>query len=480
MVVNYEDIKNIFIELRKFYTEEDNLLVKEARRRHNSTHIQGITYGVIFYWTMFWFSEILLQVFIREVGGIPYPMQYYIPFLSPSNPYFHLTNAIFQNILFFAGLTVMAGSDCMIIMFAFQFRSELVSLEEVISKLEDIEIYKKNKDILITAYRMHLKLLNMFQQLSDVYFYMSFSQVLSTFIGTTFLFYVVVMYGLDIAHFIIIVVVICQIFILCLFGEIIFAKMSALPNALYLTKWYEFTPKDKWKLLYILHNAQRPCGLKAVGIVDVSIYTFVESFVFCAGFMAISASDCMIIMFAFQFRSELVSLEEVIAKLEDTEVYKENRDILITAYRMHLKLLNMFHHLTDMLFYMSFSQILSTFIGTTFLFYVVFMYGLDIAHTVIIVMVICQIFTFCLFGEIIFAKMSELPNAFYLTKWYDFAPEDKWKLLHILHNAQKPCGLKAVGIVDVSIYTFVELVKLSGSYCAIIHALSNKGTSTGQ
>ncbi|XP_059612695.1 odorant receptor 85b-like [Phlebotomus argentipes] len=288
LVVHCENLKIIFSQLRKFYTEDDNLLVKDVRRRHNSAHIHGITYGVIAYWIMLWFSEILLQVFIRQVGGLPYPMQYYIPFLSPDNLYFHLTNTVFQCFIFCATLTAIGTSDCMIIMFAFQLRSELVSLEEVISKLEHIEMYKEHQDILKTAYRMHLKLLNMFHELSDILFYMSFSQILSTFIGTTFLFYVVVMYGLDIAHFIIIVVVICQIFTFCLFGEIIFAKMSAFPNAFYLTKWYEFTPEDKWNLLHILHNAQKPCGLKAVGIVDVSIYTFVE-------LVKLSGSYCAII-----------------------------------------------------------------------------------------------------------------------------------------------------------------------------------------
>lgn len=224
----------------------------------------------------FWFAEIFLQAFIRRLGGIEFPMQYTIPFISEDNPAFYVINSSVQNFIFYAALTVMSLSDVMVIMIAFQFRSELVSLAEVIATLDDIHVYKQRDGILFDVYRMHWNILHLFNVLSNMYFYMSFSQVTSSFHGICFLFYAVFVHGFDISSLIIILVVFCQIFILCLFGEILFAKTSALPNALYLTKWYEFKPRDKRDFLFILQHTQKPCGIKAAGIVDVSIYTFVE------------------------------------------------------------------------------------------------------------------------------------------------------------------------------------------------------------
>ncbi|XP_059617782.1 putative odorant receptor 83c [Phlebotomus argentipes] len=292
MVINYQDFEELFQELKKFYTSTEHQLITDARNRHNATHIRGITYGVVSYWISFWFAEIFLQAFIRRLGGIEFPMQYYIPFISEDSPYFFIVNFLMQNFTFIASLTVMSLTDVMVFMVAFQFRSELVCLAEVISKLDDIEVYKAREGILLDIYRMHHNMLHLFNVLSNMFFYMSFFQVVSSFEGLCFLFYAFFVHGFDISSPIIIFVVFCQIFIFCLFGEILFTKTAALSNALYHTKWYEFTPHDKRDFVFILQNAQRPCSIKAAGIVDVSIYTFVEvlklSGSYCAIFYALT------------------------------------------------------------------------------------------------------------------------------------------------------------------------------------------------
>ncbi|GAB0093305.1 hypothetical protein DMENIID0001_083880 [Sergentomyia squamirostris] len=292
LVFNYDDFKELFGELKKFYTAKDHPMVMDARNRHNATHIKGITYGVMLHWTTYWFGEVFLQVFIRAHGAIKFPMQYYIPFIEESSPYFYISNTVLQNFVFFFALNVMILVDCTIILIAFQFRSELVCLSEIISKLDDIEMYKKNKGMLLIIYRMHWNLINLFNVISNMYFYMSFFQVASSFHGICFLFYGYFVHGFDISGLIILLVVFAQIFIHCLFGEILFANTAALPNALYLTKWYEFSARDKRDFLFILQNAQRPCGVKAAGVIDVSIYTFVEvlklSGSYCAVFYALT------------------------------------------------------------------------------------------------------------------------------------------------------------------------------------------------
>ncbi|GAB0093307.1 hypothetical protein DMENIID0001_083900 [Sergentomyia squamirostris] len=236
-VINYNDIKEIFLELRKFYTEKPHPMVRELRQLHNSSHIHGINIGIISYSLSFWFSEIFLQTFIHRLGGIKFPMQYILPLIPEDHPYFYIINSFIQTFLFITTLGAICISDCMVIMIAFQFRSELVCLAEVIIKLDDIEFYHDNKDILLEIYKMHLNMLKLFQVLSDIFFFMSFSQVSSSFHGICFLFYAVFVHGIDLSTFI-----------------IIFA---------------------------------RPYTIKAAGMIDVSIYTFVEVLKLAGSYCAI-------------------------------------------------------------------------------------------------------------------------------------------------------------------------------------------------
>ncbi|GAB0098825.1 hypothetical protein DMENIID0001_146290 [Sergentomyia squamirostris] len=276
IVYNYHDFKELFAELRKFYMCGEHPLIRERRKWNNQNLSRNITYGIMTYLLAAWIGEIFLQFYIRSNGAIEFPMQYYIPFLEPDNSLFYLSNFIFQNFSFIVCIGIMTIVDCMMFMIACQFRSELISLAEVISKLDDIEIYNKNQRILLDIHRMHWNILRLFNILSKIFFYMSLVQVMTSFLGLCFVFCAVLGHGLDISSLVIIIVIIAQIFFYCLFGEILFAKMSTLPEVLYLTKWYEFSPNDKKAFLLIMQMAQRPYTITAVGVIDVCIRTFVQ------------------------------------------------------------------------------------------------------------------------------------------------------------------------------------------------------------
>uniref|UniRef100_A0A7G3AJ66 Odorant receptor n=1 Tax=Lutzomyia longipalpis TaxID=7200 RepID=A0A7G3AJ66_LUTLO len=63
---------------------------------------------------------------------------------------------------------------------------------------------------------------------------------------------------------------------ICIIGEFIRYKTDELSETLYLTNWHELTLKDKKTFLIILGMAQREYGLKAAGMYDVNLYTFVQ------------------------------------------------------------------------------------------------------------------------------------------------------------------------------------------------------------
>uniref|UniRef100_A0A7G3B9K8 Odorant receptor n=1 Tax=Lutzomyia longipalpis TaxID=7200 RepID=A0A7G3B9K8_LUTLO len=63
---------------------------------------------------------------------------------------------------------------------------------------------------------------------------------------------------------------------ICILGHFIKLKTDQLSDILYLTNWYELSLKDQKMFLIVLGMAQREYGLKAVGMYDVNLYTFVQ------------------------------------------------------------------------------------------------------------------------------------------------------------------------------------------------------------
>ncbi|GAB0087818.1 hypothetical protein DMENIID0001_021710 [Sergentomyia squamirostris] len=292
IVYNYDDFKEFLAELRKLYMCGGHPMIRERRKWNNQNLSRNISYGIITYFLAFWIGEIFLQFYFRSNGAIEFPMQYYIPFLEPDNFLFFIANLIFQNFSFIVCISIMIFVDCMMFMIACQFRSELISLAEVIAKLDDIEIYRENKGILLDIHRMHLNSLRLLNILTKIFFYMSLVQVMTSSFGLCFVFCAVLGHGLDISSLVIIFDIIAQILFYCLFGEILFAKMSTLPKVLYLTKWYEFSTNDRRNFLFILQMAQRLYIITAVGVIDVCIPTFVQviqfSVSYCVVFYAVA------------------------------------------------------------------------------------------------------------------------------------------------------------------------------------------------
>ncbi|XP_059608147.1 odorant receptor 4-like [Phlebotomus argentipes] len=96
----------------------------------------------------------------------------------------------------------------------------------------------------------------------------------------------------QIAGYLICCIGIGQIFLLCLFGELIKMKTERLSETLYLTNWYELSVKDQKTFLLILAMAQKDFGLKAAGMYDVNLNAFVQivklAFSYCTALYALS------------------------------------------------------------------------------------------------------------------------------------------------------------------------------------------------
>ncbi|GAB0089604.1 hypothetical protein DMENIID0001_041760 [Sergentomyia squamirostris] len=83
-----------------------------------------------------------------------------------------------------------------------------------------------------------------------------------------------------------------------------------------------------------------------------------------------------------------------------------------------------------------------------------------------------QFFVNSIFGECIHSKTAGIFTALYLTRWYEMSLSDQMILLMMMKNTIKPFAIKAAGMYSINMAAFLEVVKMSFSFCAILHALN--------
>ncbi|GAB0099562.1 hypothetical protein DMENIID0001_154450 [Sergentomyia squamirostris] len=159
----------------------------------------------------------------------------------------------------FIGLEIMASLDI---------------LNDYIKLLN--EKIKTNSNFFKTILKRHCKVINQINLLNEAVYEISFIQMI---ISTLILILIFVFIRKDTTQISAYTTCLCgmtQIFILCIFGEMIKIKSEKLSDAFYEVNWYELSLKDQRTFLIILGMAQRKYGLKAAGMYNVDIYAFVK------------------------------------------------------------------------------------------------------------------------------------------------------------------------------------------------------------
>uniref|UniRef100_A0A3F2ZED1 Odorant receptor n=1 Tax=Phlebotomus papatasi TaxID=29031 RepID=A0A3F2ZED1_PHLPP len=105
------------------------------------------------------------------------------------------------------------------------------------------------------------------------------------------------------------------------------------------------------------------------------------------------------------------------------------------------------------------------------IFYIVRLYPRNPVGYTSTLAILFQLFIPCVFGEFIRIKMERLSTTLYLTNWYDLSLKDQKSFLLILGTTQRQYGLKAAGMYDVNIYTFIKIIKMGASWCAFTFTL---------
>uniref|UniRef100_A0A240SXP8 Putative isoform a marinus n=1 Tax=Lutzomyia longipalpis TaxID=7200 RepID=A0A240SXP8_LUTLO len=224
--------------------------------------------GLIFHATAF-----LLAFYAISTDRI-YPLMYHIPFISPAG------NHTFQWIGILLDLYTVLGGDFLFITMALQFRGELAIISELLGSATGATGSK----FLHQVHQMHIDALRRLRTFHRIYYHLTFLQMISSLLLICLTTFMIRFHDVQVWAYAVLLCGLMQIFFLCLIGDILFEKASLISTALYLTKWYEMKLEDQGRLLIMIAMAQKPYGIKAAGLVDVSFFTFIEVCTFADSF----------------------------------------------------------------------------------------------------------------------------------------------------------------------------------------------------
>uniref|UniRef100_A0A3F2ZDB0 Odorant receptor n=1 Tax=Lutzomyia longipalpis TaxID=7200 RepID=A0A3F2ZDB0_LUTLO len=124
--------------------------------------------------------------------------------------------------------------------------------------------------------KMHCNVLGDINLLNETFSEMTFIQFFSSIVSFLIAFLFLRKDTENIENYFLCLCALMQLLPLCLLGEFIRYKTDKLSDTLYLTNWYELSLKDQKVFLIILGMAQREYGLKAAGMYDVNLNTFIQ------------------------------------------------------------------------------------------------------------------------------------------------------------------------------------------------------------
>uniref|UniRef100_A0A240SXW8 Odorant receptor n=2 Tax=Lutzomyia longipalpis TaxID=7200 RepID=A0A240SXW8_LUTLO len=165
--------------------------------------------------------------------------------------------------------------------------------------------------------------------------------------------------------------------------------------------------------------------------------------------------DVGIIFLGVQVIAELNILSNYMKLLN--EKIKTDPKFLRKIIKRHCSLIENLNLLNDIISETSILKLILT--CTTILFGITFLitYTRGIANYIIIVCGGGLGLTICILGEFIRIKTDKLSDTFYLTNWYELNLKDQKTFLIILGMAQREYGLRAAGMYDINLYTFLQV-----------------------
>uniref|UniRef100_A0A240SY02 Odorant receptor n=1 Tax=Lutzomyia longipalpis TaxID=7200 RepID=A0A240SY02_LUTLO len=233
-------------------------------------------------------------------------------------------------------------------------------------------------------------------------------------------------------------------------------------------------------LFYVLHEKKFTSimfytfpSVNKGSILHIPLNLIYQFLIFSYGIWYMVLTDMLFVFISMYFRGELASLSELIGGLDDERIdsEKEHRRILHTFYEFHTKTKEMQRTFIDVCWY---SYLVQFFTSTVYLCLMLYMMSFSAASFTLYFIPLAamnQMFMVCLIGEILHTSGEDVINAFSATKWYLMTTRNQRIFLILLTFVQPPTIIKTFGFKEVTLHTFLQLVKAMGSYCAFLYTI---------
>uniref|UniRef100_A0A7G3AEY7 Odorant receptor n=1 Tax=Lutzomyia longipalpis TaxID=7200 RepID=A0A7G3AEY7_LUTLO len=207
---------------------------------------------------------------LNEEFGLTYDL----PIIASENFVWKDTLHVLQGVMYCVTAFAMISLDLGIIFLGLQVIAELNILSDYMKLLN--EKIKTDQKFLRKIIKRHCSVIKNLNLLSKIISETTSLQLLLTGVALLFGFTFLIKYTTGIGNYIIIICGGSLSLPICVLGEFIKLKTENLSETFYQTNWYELSLKDQKTFLIILGMAQREYGLKAAGMYDVNLYTFIQ------------------------------------------------------------------------------------------------------------------------------------------------------------------------------------------------------------
>uniref|UniRef100_A0A240SXQ3 Odorant receptor n=2 Tax=Lutzomyia longipalpis TaxID=7200 RepID=A0A240SXQ3_LUTLO len=202
------------------------------------------------------------------------------------------------------------------------------------------------------------------------------------------------------------------------------------------------------------------------------IHRLAGSLAYCYNVYNVFLSECTMIFIGIYFIGALNILSDVIGKLNESPNIQSAGNLLLPAIlSLHVEILTKFDDFCQVFFFAFTIQLQTSVILILFNFYLLMQSIMNFFYWATLCSIFAQFALFCFFGQIIFNRSERIFTDLYQTKWYEMEISEKKALLLMMKNSQNAFGLKAAGMYDINMLMFVQVVKMSFSYCTIMYEL---------
>ncbi|XP_044258924.1 odorant receptor 94b-like [Tribolium madens] len=423
------------------------------------------------------------QVLLREEPE-KLPLKLWLPFTNEEKPLFYY--CIYCALLLAIGYATLACGviDPMIGGLACHAAAQLQLLKRNLQYLDEYAEEKNTvqsntgKKVHDVFYEEIIGCVHRYQQIVTFVnlFKNSFSQVVfSQLLGSVFVIglcclQIVKMKEIDV-NFVITVnyfwVILFQIFFYCYYGTMLIEENYTLTNAIYMSKWYEYSIREQKTLIILMERSKKPMIITVGRILDLSLDTFTmvlrRSYSLLCSVLADVGLPLPVGVFG-RFALQIPSPRCLEVWILHTPTGGALRyHCLIFTGVVALRLPRP-HHTSSYTALMSPKRakpVCSLLdlepLSYEFLQAIIYM-----------VCVVVQIYFYCYYGTILYEESNSLNDAVYMGNWYKYDVKSRKSLIILMERTKKPSIVSAGKVLHLSLVTFTTILQRSYSLLAVL------------